>query len=195
MIRVDRMTMIAMARRWSAGGALLLLLGLSACLKPYYGDTAVVGAPPDTAKRFRSITVQEASSTAATAPEAANLFRERLETRFADRQVPFGRDLTVSYQIVSFDPGDRAARWVGFGGGIGTLAVEIVYTDRSGQQVGKVLTDGKVIGGFLGGDSDLAARNAAYEVVEYTVETFGLPNGPPPSPRGAIRHRAPVRVD
>lgn len=188
------MTMIVMARHAAALGAVLLLFGLTACM-PRHGTTAVVEGGTPTAKKFRSVKIQEAAGTAATASETASVFRERLELRFADRQVPFGSDLTLTYRIVSFDPGDRGARWVGFGGGIGSLVVEVTYTDRSGQQLTKVQTDGKVIGGLLGGDSELAVRNAAWEVVEYTVENFGLPNGEPLPPGGAIRHRAPIRVD
>lgn len=182
------MTMTILAR-----SVLLILLGLSACV-PRYGTTAVVEGSSQSSQKFRSITIKEAVGTDASAAETAALFAQRLELRFADRQVPFGGDLTISYRVVSFDPGDRAARWVGFGLGIGSLVVEVTFSDRTGQQLSKVVTDGKVVGGFLGGDSELAVRNAAYEIVEYTVENYGLPNGPPPNPRGAVRHRAPIRV-
>jgi hypothetical protein len=90
-----------------------------------------------------------------------------------------GPGLTITYRFLQYNPGDQFSRW--FWGGIGnagqgSLTVDAMYTDSSGQQLGKIQCEGVISSGFFGGDFSFAVEKAANEIAEYTKKNFAKVN-------------------
>ena len=89
-------------------------------------------------------------------------------------------DLVLKYRIVNYDAGSGAARvgsgvasLVGspfYGVGDGSVGVEVMYADRSGKSVGRIVVEGQISGAF--GSTDAAVDSAASMVAMYTDEHF-----------------------
>jgi hypothetical protein len=55
--------------------------------------------------------------------------------------------------------------------------VQATYTDRTGRQIGKIVSEGKLGRGIFGGDVELAIDKAANEVASYTIDNFPIAGG------------------
>ncbi|HLJ21543.1 MAG TPA: hypothetical protein VKU84_15160 [Stellaceae bacterium] len=83
--------------------------------------------------------------------------------------------MSLTYQFVQYNPGDQFTRWLwgGLGNaGEGSMSIQTIYTDKNGQQVGKIMSQGRITNGAFGGSMDLAIQRAAEEVAQYTLTTF-----------------------
>jgi len=85
--------------------------------------------------------------------------------------------ITINVNIVTFDEGSQAGRWLAGGigeMGKGEIVLETTFIDsRSKNEIGKIRTHGDVVGGFLGGSIDSAYSNALSEVVSFAAKNFG----------------------
>lgn len=139
------------------------------------GKTMVM-EPGTEAVKAASVELHEGKSTVACPPAVVALFRSRLEAQlYKAGGFTRGDDLSLTYQFVQYNPGDQFARW--FWGGIGnagegSITVQAVYTDKSGKQVSKILSEGKIGSGAFGGSMDFAIQKAAEEIAQYTLTTF-----------------------
>ncbi|MGC2235291.1 MAG: DUF4410 domain-containing protein [Pyrinomonadaceae bacterium] len=82
--------------------------------------------------------------------------------------------LKISGEIVKFDKGNRALRYmVGMGTGKSKLVVDIKFTDaKTGETVFQQLVDGDTTHGFLGGDSAIVRTEVADEIVKVMKKNF-----------------------
>ena len=85
-----------------------------------------------------------------------------------------GPNVKLAYRVVDYSAGD-ASRW-SFGSvtgkAKGSLTVEAVYLDKSGHELGKIRSEGKVGSSLLGKSMDDAVEHVADEVALYTTQTF-----------------------
>ena len=139
------------------------------------GKTMVM-EPGTEAVKAASLELREGKSTVNCPPAVVALFRSRLEAQlYKPGGFTQGNDLSLTYQFVQFNAGDQFTRWF-FGGignaGEGSITVQAVYADKSGKQVGKIMSEGKIGSGAFGGSMDFAIQKAAEEVAQYTLSTF-----------------------
>jgi hypothetical protein len=154
--------------------AALALIGivLAACGA---GKTMVMEASSQKV-RADSVALIEGNSTALCPPDVVAAFKSKLtEKIYQPGTFSQGSDVTLTYRFVQFTTGDRFQRWF-FGGignaGEGSMTIEAVYTDKSGKQIGKIMSEGKIGSGFFGGSMDDALDKAANEVAQYTLVAF-----------------------
>jgi hypothetical protein len=140
---------------------------------------------------FRSLSIQAGQSIVAVPPDVANLFASKLENKlYGQTQIARGDDLTLTYDFVNYDEGNRLHRWIAGPSGFGeaSISVQAAFVDRSGREVGRVVSVGRLNHGIFGGDADLAVDQAANELVNYTLNSFAITGGkrvePKMSPRG-----------
>lgn len=139
------------------------------------GKTMVM-EPGEAAVTVGSIQLREGRSTVNCPPAVVALFRSKLEAQlYRPGGFTQGGDLSLTYQFVQYNSGDQFTRWF-FGGlgntGEGSITVQVIYADRDGKQVGKIMSEGKIGSGAFGGSMDLAVQKAAEEVAQYTLTTF-----------------------
>jgi len=131
---------------------------------------------PGEARQGSSVAVVRGQSTVPVPDDAVMTFTEKLnELLYQKGGLKKGTDVTLTFRFVQFNPGSRLGRW--FTGGIGntgegSLTIEVVYTDGTGKSLGKIMSEGKIGSGFLGGSSDNAIEKAAAEVASYTLTHF-----------------------
>jgi uncharacterized protein DUF4410 len=151
-----------------AAGASLVLAGCGT------GKTMVM--EPGESRKASSIAVVEGQSTVTVPAEATAMFKNKLdEMLFEKGGIKKGQDVTLTYRFVQFNEGSRFKRWLtgGIGNaGEGNLTIEVTYSDGSGKQLGKIVSEGKIGSGFFGGSSDNAIEKAAEEVASYTVDHY-----------------------
>lgn len=101
-----------------------------------------------------------------------SVIREKLYKEYAFKD---GRDLTIRYRFIQFDPGSRFTRYMlgGLGNaGEGSMTVEFIFFDEQNQEVGKIHTEGKIGSGFFGGSTDSAVESAAEALLRYIESNF-----------------------
>lgn len=84
-------------------------------------------------------------------------------------------NFVLSGTITKYEPGNRAARYIGgiFGAGKTKVVAQVKVIDKStGKVVLEKTVDGKVIIGVFGGDSNGATRGLAKEVASVTKKSF-----------------------
>ena len=84
-------------------------------------------------------------------------------------------DLTLDYTFVSYDSGNRFARffWEGLGNaGEGSMVIRVKYFDGQGAQITEIETEGRIGSGFFGGSLHDAALRAADDIVDFTIKNF-----------------------
>jgi len=170
MTSVGRISRGGTAAGWAALGMLVLLL--AGC---GYGETTVV-EPSSQTGRFQSVSIKPGQTTAGVPPEVSARFLSRLEDKiYREAGLNRGGDLTLSYEFTLYTAGNQLERYI-FGGlgsvGQASINVQATYADRTGKQIGKIVSGGKLEGGLFGGDSDLAIDRAADEVATYTLDNF-----------------------
>jgi hypothetical protein len=86
-----------------------------------------------------------------------------------------GPDLRILYTFISYNPGNRAARYLtgGIGDtGEGSIAVTVSYVDKNDKELAKTQVEGRIGSGFFGGSMDNAITKVGDEIVKFTVERF-----------------------
>ena len=82
--------------------------------------------------------------------------------------------LRLTGVVKQFEPGSRSKRYLGgFGSGKTKIVAHIKLVDKGkGEVVLEESVDGKVVGGFLGGDSMSVARELAKEITKLVRKRF-----------------------
>jgi hypothetical protein len=70
----------------------------------------------------------------------------------------------VSVTVTHWDPGNRAERWLGFGGGEGTAVLAVTASRADGTHVFEGVVQGYVRSGFAGGSAMNSIEEAAHAV-------------------------------
>jgi hypothetical protein len=84
-----------------------------------------------------------------------------------------GNELTLSYRIVQYEPGSRAARYFSVGqAGEGSITIDATFTDDQGAVLAKVQATGEIRSGTFGGGSNNSIENAADVIGKYARKHF-----------------------
>jgi hypothetical protein len=86
-----------------------------------------------------------------------------------------GPDLRILYTIISYNPGNRAARYLtgGIGDtGEGSIAVMVSYVDKDDRELAQTQVQGRIGSGFFGGSLDNAIAKVGEDIVRFTIERF-----------------------
>lgn len=83
--------------------------------------------------------------------------------------------IVVKYRFTSFNPGSRAKRYIA--GGIGdwgaaASTIEVSFENPDGLQIGKINVEGRIGGGFFGGDAESTLKRAAREAADYAAAHY-----------------------
>lgn len=109
-------------------------------------------------------------------PDVKATFQQKLEEYlYAEKTFDKGKELTIKYRFIQFDPGNQFTRW--FWGGIGnagegSLTVEAKFYDADNQELATIQSEGRIGSGFFGGDFSYAVDKAAEKIAEYTKVNF-----------------------
>ena len=139
------------------------------------GRTLVL-KPSETRVRVSSIEAAEGSSPLNVPGEVKSEFQRKLEEYlYADKAFEKGKELSLRYRFIQFDPGNQFTRW--FWGGIGnagegSLTVEAKFYDAANNELAMIHSDGRIGSGFFGGDFSYAVDKAAEKIAEYTKVNF-----------------------
>jgi hypothetical protein len=123
-----------------------------------------------------TVNIVQGKSTIDIPDDKINEFHSKLSQLIYDENnFETGSDLTITYRFLQYNEGNQFTRW--FWGGIGnagegTLTVEAVFSDLSGDKIARIQSEGKISSGFFGGDFSLAVQKAAEEIATFTVITF-----------------------
>lgn len=110
-------------------------------------------------------------------PQVAMLFENALRERLQEYGYKEGDEVTISYNINAFDPGNRALRmFVGFGLGKGTLSVQTTLKDKSGQPLGAVNSETALRMGFFGGSLNNVIKATAVKVAAQIHKAYVMNN-------------------
>lgn len=119
----------------------------------------------DAPEPYMSYKIVNVSATDQIDSQVITIFENELRSRFNRFGYKEGDDVTISYDIQAFDPGNRALRmFVGFGLGKGTLNVKTSLKDKSGKSLGSVDTETALKMGFFGGSLNNIIRETAAKV-------------------------------
>jgi hypothetical protein len=146
-------------------------LTLAAC----GGGQTTVMAPPSQPVKVSAITLMEGKPMVSCPPEVMAELHEKLTAKLY-KPGAFGKgpNVKLAYRVVDYTAGD-ASRW-SFGSvtgqAKGSVTVETVYLDKSGKELGKIRSEGKVGSSLLGKSMDDAVEHVADEVAVYTTKTF-----------------------
>jgi len=165
------------SRQWMIKGVelLVLFLAIGSLLGCGAGKTLVM-EPPTSRKSVDFVELVKGKSTVEVPEEVLKTLETKLdEFLYKEGGYKKGPGLTITYRFLQYNPGDQFSRW--FWGGIGnagqgSLTVDAMYTDSSGQQLGKIQCEGVIGSGFFGGDFSFAVEKAANEIAEYTKKNF-----------------------
>jgi hypothetical protein len=127
-------------------------------------------------EKYSSINITQDEHSVIVPQEGIKHFRNSLMQNLED-DVGFkkGNDLTIKYKFISYNEGNRFERWFTgglMGSGKASLIVEASFVNKKGIEIGKVKTQGKIGGGFLGGSVDHALENAAEEISRYASQFY-----------------------
>ena len=127
-------------------------------------------------RKANSLAIIEGKSTVTPPTEVILGFKKMLDDLiFTQGGMPRGQHVTLTYRFIQYNEGNRFSRW--FLGGIGntgegSLSVEAIFSDDSGKQIGKIISEGKIGSGFFGGAIDSAIEKAAEEISNYTISQY-----------------------
>jgi hypothetical protein len=146
-------------------------LALAACS----GAQTTVVAPTAQPMKVSAITLMEGKPTVSVPPEVMSELHEKLTAKlYKPGAFGKGNNVKLAYRVVDYSAGDES-RW-SFGSmtgkAKGSVTVEAVYFDKSGHELGKIRSEGKVGSSLLGKSMDDAVEHVADEVVTYTTKTF-----------------------
>ncbi|HXG52541.1 MAG TPA: DUF4410 domain-containing protein [candidate division Zixibacteria bacterium] len=137
---------------------------------------ALVLQPPPAKVSVASVTATEGNSTVSVPADVKSTFHQKLEDYlYAENAFEKGKELTIRYRFIQFDPGSQFTRW--FWGGIGnagegSLTVEARFYDTAGNELATIQSEGRIGSGFFGGDFSFAVDKAAEKIAEYAKVNF-----------------------
>lgn len=126
-----------------------------------------------TGKTYSSFLIKD-ETTASINEHFRVAFSETLRKELEKRGYTLGEDLTISFNFLSFDPGNRALRYfVGFGQGKASSQIITTLKDKEGSNLGTIDTMASMSMGFFGGGDDEPIHNAARDVAK-EIEKLGI---------------------
>ena len=136
----------------------------------------MVIAPNTTACKAKQVTLSYENATVQVEDECVAELKRYMEDEFFGKEALFtrGEQLTVKYGFMTFDEGSQAARYFlsGLGGGEAKMVVGAEFFDAQGNSLAKIQSEGRLGGGFFGGDAGSAIKKAAQEIADYAEATF-----------------------
>lgn len=156
-------------RRFAALFAAGLLL--SACA----GSSNMVVQPNTSNFRSNQVNLVYGGATVAAEDKGVTELKQHMETAFFEKGLfQRGNRLTVKYGFMTYDEGSQAARYFlgGIGGGEAKMVVGAEFYDESGTLLARIQSEGRLSGGFFGGDAGSAIKKAAQEVADYAAANF-----------------------
>ena len=151
------------------GGALLLSVFLVACAGAGWKQVQV--APTYHAPKQLKVAIAAQSTTEHSAEAMAQLQASLIE-RLASRGIAAtvvtapNESSDANVTIVEWNQGSRALRWLGFGGGRGTVVVLVKSPSADGHGGLEGNATGWVQGGWFGGSSYNAAQEAGHLIAD-----------------------------
>jgi len=130
----------------------------------------------ETKVRVSSVNAVEGASPVSVPADVKATFQQKLEEYlYAEKAFDKGKELTIKYRFIQFDPGNQLTRW--FWGGIGnagegSLTVEAKFYDAANKELATIQSEGRIGSGFFGGDFSYAVDKAAEKIAEYTKVNF-----------------------
>ncbi|MDO4224064.1 MAG: DUF4410 domain-containing protein [Acinetobacter sp.] len=141
------------------------ILALSACTTV----NSVSNIPKQVQKSYSAFQLQDISTQKS---DINSQFAKKLNEQLTKYGYKTGNGLNLSYNIESFDAGNRALRYfVGFGAGKATATISVKLTDETGQNLGQVSTDTALYIGAFGGDAKGIIDKAAKDIAKKIHET------------------------
>jgi hypothetical protein len=134
------------------------------------GKTAVL-MPNNIHKNYSSVTILEGNSTVYVPPEIKDLFEGTLNNiLIEDGKFKRGAGLKIIYSYIQFNPGYQAAHHLIMGGmGEGSITVNVIYIDPSGNEISNIQTEGII---SIGYPINVAIEECARRIALYTEEKF-----------------------
>jgi hypothetical protein len=135
-------------------------IGRTTVLKPYHIHT-----------EYSSLTISEGNSAVYVPSEIKDLFKITLSNYLIDKgKFKRGTGLKVIYSYIQFNPGNQAAHYLITGGmGEGSIRVNVIYIDPSGNEISNMQTEGKF---SIGYPIDVEIEECAKRIALYTEENF-----------------------
>jgi HAMP domain-containing protein len=163
------------ARARGATRLALLIAGAAALAACSNAETTVV-EPPAQPIKTAALSLQEGKPAAPCPPEVMAELRDKLTAKlYKPGAFGKGSTLKVTYRVLEYDGGDGSSFW-SFGSltgkAEGSLVVETIYSDKSGHEIGRIRSEGKVGSSLFGHSMDDAIELAANDIAEYTTKTF-----------------------
>lgn len=140
------------------------------------GKTTVEN-PAAATQRYTMATITVAPATVAVPPEVQQYTIDQVKRElFEENRFMPGQGITVELSFIQFEAGDRMKRWFAgmTGWGASSLSVRAIYRDMAGNEVGRIVAEGTINGGFFGGSQDEAVDNMAEEIAQYAETNFLL---------------------
>ncbi|HEY1372631.1 MAG TPA: DUF4410 domain-containing protein [Candidatus Binatia bacterium] len=131
---------------------------------------------PETRIRAASAVASENNSPVGVPAEMKSDYQSRLEKYlYGENGFQQGKELTIRYRFIQYDPGSQFGRW--FSGGLGnmgegSLTIESKFFDSTGKELATIQTEGRIGSGFLGGSYGEALDKAAEKVAEFAKTNF-----------------------
>ena len=151
--------------------ALAVALLISACA----GSSNMVVSPNRTNYKADQVNLVYEGATVGADDKGVAELKKHMEEQFFEKGLfQRGSKLTVKYGFMTYDPGSQAARYFlgALGGGEAKMVVGAEFFDENGTLVAKIQSEGRLGGGFFGGDSDKAIKKAAEEVAQFASANF-----------------------
>jgi len=131
---------------------------------------------PQTRIRAASAVASETNSPVGVPADVKSDYQSRLEKYlYAENGFQQGKELTIRYRFIQYDPGSQFGRW--FSGGLGnmgegSLTIESKFYDPAGKELATIQTEGRIGSGFFGGSYGEALDKAAEKVAEFAKTNF-----------------------
>jgi hypothetical protein len=134
----------------------------------------IVNEVSDSTVHVKTINFVQLKPTVDVDPKLLKVVQDEVEGHVLEDEVfSRGNELTLSYRIVQYESGNRAARYFSVGqAGEGSITIDATFTDSQGSVLAKVQASGEIRSGALGGGSNNSIENAADVIGKYARKHF-----------------------
>lgn len=156
---------------------LIIIFLLAIVLFQEGGEGRVIDMGPSslegTLRNFASITIESIQPSVEVPKEVKEQFEAYLSKNlYEEQKFKKGFELRIHYRFVSLKEGCRLERWLMRNTGKGSVLLEINYADQAGKTLGKIMGEGEVNSGLLGGSFNIALEKVAKEIARHTAYKF-----------------------
>lgn len=139
------------------------------------GSSNMVVTPNQSDFRSQTVDLVYGGATVSAEDEGVTELKRYMEEAFYEKGLfSRGAGLTVKYGFMTYDEGSQAARYfLGMiGGGEAKMVVGAEFYDTNGNLLARIQSEGRLNGGFFGGDASSAVKKAAQEIANYAAANF-----------------------